>query len=264
MFTVLNKVPSSDVKNCPVLVTGGAKRIGRAIVEDLAAHGFPVVIHCQNSREEGEQLARLIEEAGGKAGVVQADLTDEAQTRSLYAAASAVFGPIRLLINNASQFDDDRIGTLDMHLWDRHFAIHLKTPVLLAEEMHLHLPAEQDGLIVNMIDQRVWKLNPMFFSYTLSKAALLTATRTLAQALAPRIRVNAIAPGPTLPSERQSEADFARQVAEIPLQQAPQLQEFGATIRYYWQNRSITGQMIALDGGQHLNWQTPDIAGLNE
>ena len=264
MFTVLNDQEVSQLAQCPVLVTGGARRIGKAIVEDLAAQGFPVAIHCNRSIDEGQALADAIMARGGTACVVQADLASEQDVRGLIAQAERQIGPIRLLVNNASLFEDDRVGDLDMALWDRHFAIHLKAPVILSEAMAKALPEATDGLIVNVIDQRVWKLNPNFFSYTLSKTALWNATRTLAQALAPRIRVNAIAPGPTLPSERQRPGDFERQVSKIALQRAPELPEFGRTVRYFWENRSITGQMIALDGGQHLAWETPDIAGITE
>lgn len=261
-FTVLNDPEARMVANRPVLVTGGARRIGKAIVEDLASHGFPVAIHCNRSLDEGEAIVNRINDSGGNACVVQADL--EGDVRGLVKQASDRIGPIRLLVNNASLFQEDKVGALDMALWDRHFAVHLKTPVILAEDMPKALPEDQDGLVVNIIDQRVWKLNPQFFSYTLSKTALWNATRTLAQALAPRIRVNAIAPGPTLPSERQRPEDFERQVSKLPLQRAPELPEFGRTVRYFWENRSITGQMIALDGGQHLAWETPDIAGITE
>lgn len=264
MFTVLNEQEVSQLAKCPVLVTGGARRIGKAIVEDLAAHGFPVAIHCNRSIEEGQALADAIIARGGTACVVQADLSSEQDVSGLIAQAEPQIGPIRLLVNNASLFEDDRVGDLDMALWDKHFAIHLKAPVMLSEAMAKALPEAVDGLIVNVIDQRVWKLNPNFFSYTLSKTALWNATRTLAQALAPRIRVNAIAPGPTLPSERQRPGDFERQVSKVALQRAPELPEFGRTVRYFWENRSITGQMIALDGGQHLAWETPDIAGITE
>ncbi|MBK3746156.1 SDR family oxidoreductase, partial [Paraburkholderia aspalathi] len=191
-----------------VLVTGAARRIGKAISEDLAAHGYPVVIHCNQSVDDGEQLAQQIRDNGGQAAVVQADLSDASALQGLMDAASKPFGPIRLLINNASAFDDDRIGSLDPVLWDQHFALHLKAPVFLTEAMAKRLGPDESGLVVNIIDQRVWKLNPHFFSYTLSKTALWTATQTLAQALAPEIRVNAIGPGPTLPSSRQARADL--------------------------------------------------------
>lgn len=261
---MFNDQQSNVLAKCPVLVTGGARRIGKAIVEDLANHGFPVAIHFNRSETRAQALAEAITERGGSACIVKADLESESDVRNLIDEASRQIGPIRILVNNASLFEDDRVGSLDMELWDKHFAVHLKAPVLLAESMAKALPEDQDGLIVNIIDQRVWKLNPHFFSYTLSKTALWNATRTLAQALAPRIRVNAIAPGPTLPSERQQLGDFDKQVSRLALQRAPALPEFGRTLRYFWENRSITGQMIALDGGQHLAWETPDIAGITE
>ena len=264
MFTVLENRSHSSRADCPVLITGGARRIGKAMVEYLAAQGFPVVIHCNRSIAESEALADGIAGQGGRAAVVQADLMQDEDVRGLIPAAADKFGPIRLLINNASLFEDDRIGQLDMALWEKHFTLHVRTPAILAEEMYRHLPAELEGLIINMIDQRVWKLNPLFFSYTLSKTALWNATKTMAQAFAPRMRVNAIAPGPTLPSERQEHSDFDRQVAALPLQRAPALDEFGKTVCLLWECRSITGQMLALDSGQHLAWETPDIAGIPE
>jgi NAD(P)-dependent dehydrogenase (short-subunit alcohol dehydrogenase family) len=246
------------------LVTGGARRIGRAIVEDLAAHGFAVAIHSNASAVEAERLADSINRAGGKAAALAADLTDMAATDGLVTAAQTVLGPVTLLVNNASVFTDDTVRDFDWNGWDRHFALHVKAPALLARRFAEALPAGREGLIVNIVDQRVWRLTPRYFSYTLSKAALWTATQTMAQALAPRIRVNAIGPGPTLKNTRQENADFAAQVDGLILKHGPDLAEFGATIRYLWQARSVTGQMIALDGGQHLAWQTPDVTGMIE
>ncbi|MBN9241514.1 MAG: SDR family oxidoreductase [Mesorhizobium sp.] len=246
------------------LVTGGARRIGRAIVEDLAAHGFAVAIHADNSFADAQELAASIAAAGGRAVAVRADLTDMAAADGLVAAAQAALGPVALLVNSASVFSDDTVLDFDWDGWDRHFALHVKAPALLARRLAEALPAEQEGLIVNIVDQRVWRLTPRYFSYTLSKAALWTATQTMAQALAPRIRVNAIGPGPTLKNRRQDDADFAAQVDGLILKRGPDLAEFGATIRYLWRARSVTGQMIALDGGQHLAWQTPDVTGMAE
>jgi NAD(P)-dependent dehydrogenase (short-subunit alcohol dehydrogenase family) len=246
------------------LVTGGSKRIGKAIAEDLAAHGFAVAIHCNGSRAEAEALAREIAGAGGEAAVFEADLTIQGEVRQLLPAVNARLGPVSLLVNNASVFEDDAAGALDEAVFDRHFALHVKAPSFLAQDFAAQLPDGAEGLIVNIIDERVWKLSPRFYSYTLSKAALWTATRTMAQTFAPRIRVNAIGPGPTLPNSRQSEADFQQQSAGLLLGKGPDLGEFGATIRYLWAAKSVTGQMIALDGGQHLAWETKDIAGIAE
>ncbi|KQZ16684.1 short-chain dehydrogenase [Mesorhizobium sp. Root552] len=246
------------------LITGGARRIGRAIVEDLAANGFAVAIHSNSSADEASALAADIKKAGGQAAVVVADLTDMSAVAKVVWQAERALGPVSLLVNNASLFEDDSVLDFDWPEWDRHFDIHLKAPVLLAQKFAEALPEATDGLIVNVIDQRVWRLSPRYFSYTLSKSALWTATQTMAQALAPRIRVNAIGPGPTLRNTRQDDSDFRKQVDALLLKQSPDLSEFGATIRYLWQAHSVTGQMIALDGGQHLAWQTPDVAGIVE
>jgi len=246
------------------LVTGGAKRIGKAIVEDLASHGFAVAIHANRSRDEADALAAGINQSGGRAAVVSADLTDMDAVSDLIGQAEVALGPISLLVNNASLFVDDSIEDFDWQAWDRHFAIHVKTPALLAQNFARALPEGQEGLIVNIIDQRVWRPTPRYFSYALSKSALWTQTEMLAQALGPRIRVNAIGPGPTLKNARQEDHDFQSQVDGLILKRGPQLAEFGATIRYLWDARSVTGQMIALDGGQHLAWQTPDVTGMTE
>ncbi|TPL76594.1 SDR family oxidoreductase [Mesorhizobium sp. B2-3-13] len=246
------------------LVTGGAKRIGKAIVEDLASHGFAVAIHSNRSHDEADALAAGINRSGGRAAVVPADLTDMDAVSDLVGQAEAALGPISLLVNNASLFVDDSVQDFDWHAWDRHFAIHVKTPALLAQNFARSLPEGQEGLIVNVIDQRVWRPTPRYFSYALSKSALWTQTQMLAQALGPGIRVNAIGPGPTLKNVRQDDSDFDAQVAGLILRRGPELPEFGATIRYLWETRSVTGQMIALDGGQHLAWQTPDVTGMAE
>ena len=246
------------------LVTGGARRIGEAIVRDLAANGFAVAIHYNGAREEADRLVADIEAGGGRTALVEADLTDIDAAGAVIEDAARALGPVRLLVNNASVFEDDAADDFDWEVWDRHFALHVKAPALLTRQMAAALPEGRDGLVVNIIDQRVWRLTPRFFSYTLSKSALWTATRTMAQAYAPRLRVNAIGPGPTLANERQTARDFARQIDGLMLGRGPALAEFGATIRYLWQAGSVTGQMIALDGGQHLAWKTPDIYGIAE
>lgn len=247
------------------LVSGAARRVGRAIAEDLAAHGLTVVIHANRSIDAAAALADALRIRGQRAHAISADLHDAGQRRDLIARAAEMAGqPVDLLVNNASIFERDAADALDETVWDRHFDIHVKAPAFLAEAFAAALPGDREGLIVNMIDQRVWRLTPSFFSYTLSKSALWTATRTMAQAFAPRIRVNAIGLGPTLKSLRQDEAEFARQAGAVPLGRGPELAEIGATIRYLRDNRSVTGQMIALDGGQHLAWQTPDVAGIDE
>jgi NAD(P)-dependent dehydrogenase (short-subunit alcohol dehydrogenase family) len=251
-------------KRTNVLVTGGAKRIGRAIVEDLARHGYGIAIHCNSSVDEGEALASAIRTQGGTAAVLVADLTDMAAVEGLVEQGEAALGPLSMLVNNASIFDSDSLADFGWEQWDAHFAIHVKAPVMLARCLAERLSPHGEGLIVNMIDQRVLKPTPRYFSYALSKSTLWSATVTMAQALAPRIRVNAIGPGPTLANIRQQPDDFEAQVDGVLMKRGPELSEFGATIRYLWQARSITGQMIALDGGQHLAWETPDVSGMAE
>lgn len=245
------------------LITGATHRIGAQIAIDLASNGFAVAIHHRDSHRDAQAMVDRLRDQGAIAFALEADLRQPGATRSLIVRARSAIGPIDLLVNNASVFQPDTAQAPDMALWDAHFALHLKAPALLAAGF----VAQEElsaGLIVNMIDQRVWKLTPQFFSYTLSKAALWTATRTMAQAFAPRIRVNAIGPGPTLPNPRQTEADFQAQLSGLPLRKGPELAEFGATVRYLYDTPSITGQMIALDGGQHLAWETPDVTGMAE
>jgi NAD(P)-dependent dehydrogenase (short-subunit alcohol dehydrogenase family) len=249
-------------KRPAVLVTGGARRIGRAIALDLAANGFDVAIHYHGSRSEAETVAGIAENSGVRAVIVDGDLSSAEAPEAVFAEAASALGGIDLLVNNASLFEDDSVGTMTSTSFDRHFAIHVRAPSLIAQAFAAQ-PLER-GLIVNIIDQRVWRLTPNFYSYTLSKSALWTATRTMAQALSPRIRVNAIGPGPTLRNSRQSEEDFQRQQDGLILKHGPELDEFSRTIRYFWDAPSVTGQMIALDGGQHLAWETPDIAGIVE
>jgi NAD(P)-dependent dehydrogenase (short-subunit alcohol dehydrogenase family) len=247
------------------LVTGGAKRIGRGIIERLAREGYAVAIHCRRSTDAAEEIAAGIRAGGGKAAVVQADLAEaSAVDRIVDDAVRALGGPLTLLVNNASEFEPDEVETLTTERWDRHFAVNLRAPAFLARDFARQLPPDHEGSIVNIIDQRVWKLTPQFFSYTLTKAALFTATQTMAQALAPRIRVNAIGPGPTLSNERQGDEDFAKQASAVLLGHGGTPEEIAEAVVYLANARSVTGQMIAVDGGQHLAWETPDVAGIKE
>jgi len=239
------------------LVTGAAKRIGRAIVFDLARQGFAVGVHCRHSRDEANAIVAQIEADGGTAVALQADLARETDVQRLARDAHAALGPLGVLVNNASTFERDEIGDATRASWDMHMEANLRAPFVLIQEMARHLPAGKTGVAINLLDQRVWNLTPHFVSYTLSKAGLWTLTQTLALALAPRIRVNAIGPGPTLASPRQDPAQFERQVASVPLRVAPPLDEICAAVRLLVSARSVTGQMLALDGGQHLNWGAP-------
>ncbi|MEJ0097934.1 MAG: SDR family oxidoreductase [Bauldia sp.] len=234
------------------LVTGGARRVGRAIVEDLARHGWAVAIHHNASHADAAALAAEIVGAGGKAVAIAADLGNPDCVGQIIGEATAALGPLTLLVNNASVFEKDTVGALDRALWQRQMTVNLMTPVFLAEAFARQLPADAEGNVVNLLDQRIWRPTPAYFSYQISKSALAVATVTLAQALAPRIRVNGIAPGPVLPSAHSTPERFAGQVEAVPLGRAPDLADFGRTVRYLVETRSITGQVIALDGGQHL------------
>ncbi len=241
------------------LVTGGAVRIGRAIGLALAGAGFDVAIHYGASREEAEATARELQARGARTALVQADLADAAAVASLTDRAREALGPLCLVVNNASRFDDDRAGGLKLDAWDRHMAINLRAPVMLAQAFAAQVQDGADAQVINILDQRVLKPNPQFFSYTVSKSALFTATKMLAQALAPRVRVNGVGPGPTLPSIHQTPDAFAAEARNIPLQRPTTPQDVAAAVLYLVQARSVTGQMIAVDGGQHLAWRTPDI-----
>jgi NAD(P)-dependent dehydrogenase (short-subunit alcohol dehydrogenase family) len=246
------------------LVTGGARRIGRRIVKRLAREGYAVAIHCGRSLQAAENLAARIRSEGGAAAVVSADLADATEVGQLVEAAVHALGPLTLLVNNASEFEADEVESLSEAQWDRHFAVNLRAPAFLSRDFARQLPNDQDGCIINIIDQRVWKPTPQFFSYTLTKSALFSATRTMAQALAPRIRVNAVGPGPTLANERQEDEDFAKQSGAVLLGRGVTPDEIADAVIYLARARSVTGQMIAVDGGQHLAWETPDVAGIKE
>ncbi|MCC7253427.1 SDR family oxidoreductase [Hyphomicrobium sp.] len=237
-----------------VLITGAARRIGRAIALDLARAGWQVCVHYRRSAEEAEELVGEIRALGGVGAAVAADLGSEADIEGLIPLVREALGAPVCLINNASEFLVDTIETVTPGTWDTHLDINLKAPVFLARSLFLNLPEGAQGNVINIIDQRVWKLTPDFFSYTISKAGLWTATRTLAQALAPRVRVNAIGPGPVLKSIHQTDADFAREAESTLLGHGPSPQEIAAAVLFILASPSLTGQMIALDGGQHLTW----------
>lgn len=245
----MNRSPASAGT---VLITGAARRIGRAVALDLAAAGWAVAIHYRRSAAEAAELIEEIEKRGGCARAFRGDLVDRNALEQLVANVESELGPVTALINNASEFLPDSIGNLDETTWDLHLCINLKAPVFLSEAMAKRLPEGVEGNIINIIDQRVWNLTPEFFSYTISKAGLWTATRTLAQALAPRIRVNAIGPGPVLRSVHQTDDDFEREKQSTLLKRGPSATEIAAAVRFILTTPSLTGQMIALDGGQHL------------
>lgn len=236
------------------LVTGAGRRIGRAIALDLAQAGFDVAVHCSGSVAEAEAVADAIRAAGRRAVVLTADLAREAETETLVARAEAALGPVGVLVNNASTFERDEALTATRAGWDFHMEVNLRAPFVLIQDMARRLPAGAEGLVVNLLDQRVWNLTPHFTTYTLSKAGLWTLTQTLALALAPRIRVVGVGPGPALPSARQTAEQFAAQCAGTPLRLGTNPEEICRAVRFALGARSFTGQMIALDGGQHLQW----------
>ena len=245
------------------LVTGGARRIGRTLALRVAEAGFDVAVHHRGEQPDADAdaLVAEIRALGRQAGAFGADLADEAQVEALIPQIAADLGAVTLLINNASLFEDDRMGNLSRASWDAHMETNLRAPIVLSQAMAAGLPADAEGVIINLLDQRVLKPNPQFFSYTLSKTALWQATKTLAQALAPRIRVNGVGPGPTLPSIHQAAGEFEAEAANTLLQRRADPSQIADAVAYLIDARSVTGQMIAVDGGQHLAWRTPDILG---
>lgn len=246
------------------LVTGAARRIGQQIAFDLAEQGWAVAIHYNNSKDEAAVVADTIRANGGRAELVYGDLSDHGTPEQLVAQASGKLGTLTCLINNASVFEPDEVGGITQDSWAQHLDTNLRAPVFLSQAFAQQLPEDASGNIINIIDQRVWKLTPKFFSYTASKSALWTVTRTLAQALAPCIRVNAIGPGPALPNIRMDEDDFARQKKATLLQRGTSPAEISNAVKFILEAPAMTGQMIVLDGGQHLMWQTPDVMDVNE
>lgn len=242
------------------LVTGAAHRLGRAMALALAQRGWAVAVHYNTSREAAEEIVRAIVGAGGKADVLRADLAKESEVAGLVAKAKSALGPLSLLVNSASLFENDDIDTMTRASWDQHFDVNLRAPVKLAQDFAIQAPRDQDALVVNLIDQRVLKPTPQFLSYTASKAALFAMTKTLAQALGPRgVRVNGIGPGPTLRNARQSDEDFRRQNEATVLGRGADPADIVGALFYLIDAKAVTGQMIAVDGGQHLAWMTPDV-----
>jgi len=239
------------------LVTGAARRVGAAIARDLAHAGWAVAVHYNSSDTDAKKTVAAITGAGGRAAAVHADLRDEAAVRALVPAAEQALGPVSLLVNNASVFENDTALTADRSLWDLNMEVNLRAPFVLCQELLNRLPDGVQGNIVNIVDQRVLNLTPFFTSYTISKVGLWTLTQTLAQAWAPRVRVNAIGPGPVLPSPRQTDAQFESQYRAMPLARAVDLSEISNAVRFILASPSMTGQIIVLDAGQHLGWAQP-------
>lgn len=248
---------ANENANKVALVTGAAKRIGKSIALRLAENGWNVAIHFRKSAAKAEAVAAEVRLRGGRAITVMADLGNEAEVVGIIPKVRAELGPLTLLVNNASVFEMDKADTVTRLSWDKHIEANLRAPFVLSQAFARQLPEGEEGNIINLLDQRVWKLTPYFISYTVAKMGLWTLTRTLALAYAPRIRVNGIGPGPTLPSPRQSDEQFTQQSAAMPLGHGATPQEIARGILYILSAPSMTGQMIALDGGEHLGWQVP-------
>jgi NAD(P)-dependent dehydrogenase (short-subunit alcohol dehydrogenase family) len=240
------------VQRGAALITGGARRIGRALVTAAADAGYDVAIHVRAVDDEAEAAAAEVRARGRKSTIVSCDLRKESAAVALVGEAEAELGPVTLLVNCASVFDEDAFADMNRASWDAHMETNLRAPMVLAQVFARRLPADRDGLIVNIIDQRVLNPTPEFFSYSLSKAALWDATRLMAQALAPRIRVNGIGPGPSLPSVHQDQAGFDAEVAATLLKRPSSPSDIAQALRYLIDAASVTGQMIAVDAGQHL------------
>lgn len=254
------------------LVTGAGKRLGRAMALDLARQGYDVAVHYHSSAAEAEAVADEIRALGRSAVTLRADLLDEgAVTPLIPAAADALGGPMTVLVNSASIFDHDTLDSATRTGWDRHFESNLRAPFVLTQALAAQVPEPTrdengepvaQGLVVNMIDQRVRKLTPEFMTYTLAKMGLWAFTQTAAQALAPRVRVNGIGPGPTLQAARQSDAHFADQRAATVLKRGANTSDITGALAYFLNAPAVTGQLLCVDGGQHLCWQTPDVLGV--
>ena len=240
-----------------VLITGAAKRVGRAIALELAQAGYDIALHFRESAKEAEMLAGEIAAFGRRTALVQADLENEAAVETMLPNAIAQLGPVTALVNNASLFVRDEVSDVTRAGWDRQMAVNLRAPFVLTQQFARLLPADAEGAVINMLDQRVWNYTPHFISYTVSKAGLWTLTQTLALALAPRIRVNGVGPGPILPNENQSAEQFHTHWSSLPLQRKIDPADVARTVRFLVESPALTGQMIAVDGGEHLAWAQP-------
>ncbi|HEY3638065.1 MAG TPA: SDR family oxidoreductase [Rhizomicrobium sp.] len=242
-----------------VLVTGAAKRLGRAIALDLAKNGWNIALHYNHSESDAQSAAAAIRDMNRDVVLLRADLQNEEHVAGLIRRATETLGPVAGLVNSASIFEADEWATVTQDSWNKHLTVNLRAPFVLAQELARALPESEHGAIVNIVDQRVLKPTPQFISYSLSKAGLYWLNTTLAQALAPRVRVNAVAPGPTMINARQSEDHFRRQREATILGTGAEPQDICDAVRYLLTASAVTGQMIAVDGGQHLIWQTPDV-----
>jgi NAD(P)-dependent dehydrogenase (short-subunit alcohol dehydrogenase family) len=246
-----------------VIITGGATRIGGAISRKLSGPGVEMVIHYNESKLSAEKLKKKLSKNNTKVYLIKGDLSKETDVKKIVKFAKSKLKYFDCLINNASLFENDKLENFTTDSWGRHLRTNLRTPALLSKEFSKNIRGKNNN-IINIIDQRVFKLTPFFFSYTISKTGLYTLTKTSAMSLAPNIRVNGIAPGPTLKNKRQSEKHFRKQYLATPLKRQVNVNEICNAVDFLIKNRSITGQVLAVDSGQSLNWQTPDIIGTKE
>ena len=243
-----------------IIITGGATRIGAAIARKLSGANKEILIHFNKSKLKAEKLKKELEKSGTRIYLVKGDLSKENDVNKIVKYAKSKLKFFDCLINNASLFENDKIENFTTNSWDKHLKTNLQTPSLLSKEFAKNVRGKNNN-IINIIDQRIFKLTPYFFSYTISKTGLYTLTKTSAMSLAPNIRVNGIAPGPTIKNQRQSEKHFKKQYLATPLKRQVEVEEICNAVDFFIKNMSITGQVLAIDSGQNLNWQTPDIMG---
>jgi NAD(P)-dependent dehydrogenase (short-subunit alcohol dehydrogenase family) len=244
-----------------IIITGAATRIGAAIAKKLSGPEIEIVIHYNNSRKDAEKLKKQLIKNKTKVYLIKGDLSNEQDLKKIIKFAKSKMKYFDCLINNASLFENDSLKNFTSKIWDKHLDVNLKAPAYLTKEFAKNTKGRNNN-IINIIDQRVFKLTPFFTSYTLSKTGLYTLTKTSAMSLAPNIRVNGIAPGPTLKNKRQSDKHFKKQYLATPLKQQVNVKDICSTVDFFIKNRSITGQVLAIDSGQNLNWQTPDVIGI--
>ena len=241
-----------------IIITGGANRIGAAIAEKLSGPKIEIIIHFNKSKSNAEKLKKKLEKFGTKVYLIRGDLSKEKDILKIIKFSKLKMRFFDCLINNASLFENDKLINFTSKSWENHIAINLKAPALLSKEFSKNVKGKNNN-IINIIDQRIFKLTPYFFSYTLSKTGLYTLTKTSAMSLSPNIRVNGIAPGPTIKNKRQSEKHFKSQFLATPLKKQVNVKEVCDAVDFFIKNSSITGQVLAIDSGQSLNWQTPDV-----
>ena len=253
-----------EMETQKIIITGGATRIGAAIAEDLANGKNQITIHYNKSKKKAKQLRNILEKKGSKIFLIKADLNKISELNKIINFANVKMKGVNCLINNASLFENDSVKNFSIKRWNKHLNINLRAPVILIKQFSKLVPKNVKANIINIIDQRVFKLTPFFLSYTLSKTGLYTLTKTSAMSLAPNIRVNGIAPGPTIKNKRQSLKHFKKQYLSTLLKKSVDTKEICSAIKFLITNKSITGQVIAIDSGQNLNWKTPDIIGSKE